>query len=184
MIYLRIPEIQRVFCQAISGKIPESIENTKSVLLKNWNSELFDKLQLDKYLMNENQSILKLAQLKNWQSFVLKHKRFFFNFLTDLIDHVATKWGKIETIWEEIPYYDLLILTFFDKLKSKPIEKCSEIMLSTSLSILRNPKMINKLITILIRKIKFKDHNLDKLETNSLFNFLNTIIICAFFSAR
>lgn len=176
--YLHVIELRESFLSILVGH-RYSVENEKKSekinIFSNWNKIVFDKLPRENTKVMENKIILRKNLERDWFKNVQRKPAFLCRFVKELIQYVLIKIQNSEINWDEIPGYQVLISAFFNHLKSKPIQKCSEIMISTSLVVIKNTQLLNKFIMILIEKVSIRNHDLDKYEINSLFNFLNQI---------
>lgn len=176
--YFRVSEVREMFLSALSNgeyKIKQERQPDRVNIFTNWNIFLFSKFPETDSRVQENKVLLRKALEKPWILNLKSKTVFFYNFLRELIEAVLWRIPELQNAWEEIPGYEILMTNFFGKLKSKPIDQCSEIMISTSLVVVKNTKLLNKFMLVLIDKVSIKNHNLDKSEVTALFNFLNRI---------
>ena len=93
---------------------------------------------------------------KDWIRRISKRGIAFYFFLSEW-SKIVTKTivTKDQVPWQDLPGYNTLIKSFLIELKRKDVKHYPEALISLSISLLKNEKLLSVFVTILFNKTKY-----------------------------
>ena len=156
--YFRIDQFREELLFVLNkDQIYEENLNTNnfiSVVLFDWRKSFYDKLPSDNPLFIKSSTILKGAIVKSWKKKFRSKGIIFFYFVKEWCEYIKKILVVNNIEWDSIPGYSLLINCFMEQMIKRDSLKYPEIMIDSSISLLNNIKIIDKLVYNLLSKTK------------------------------
>lgn len=174
-LFFRVAEFRSLILQLVDGRPRDPREERLPPQLQqalDWNGLLFDHLTPSDPDLAASKQRQSQALSRNWKEIINRKSAFFYTFLGQFVLYASSRLPIHDQLWEEIPGYQVLTTELFRLLWEKSVSGCAEAMMGPCFSVLKNPQMIDRFLSVLVEKTVGKCNNMDSPEIVALFRIL------------